>query len=473
MRGRANRTHSKKVSNDGLRDALSGIGGEKDILATGMMGFANYATRNYTMLSRMYRANIWVKKAVSIPANYSGKGWRTIEDETFLKYEKSLQLKVQTAEALKWAALFGGSMAIFIVDDGLAPDQPINFKRLKEDSFKRIMIVNRWQVSFSAIENDPLSKNFGEPESYLVTLNGRSVRYHPSRCHKFILDTLPYDEMVLEQYWGVSQMEVIYKQLINDDVFLSSVANMMKKATVDIMGIPNLSQMIKNGQEEHVKDRVRIAQSAMSTLNTWVKDAGYNGQNGETYERITQAFSGFDVMDIQSLNRISAAAEIPATIFLGKSPDGMNATGDSDLSIFTDRLTTIREINIDPFLGKVDRIISACIGIEQPTYEWQNPFPKSELDEATIRGLNMDTIIKMQQMELPDSVLVHRMADWGIIEGDDVDATIKAMEEMEPFDIEGEPEEEEEEEEILPIPKIEEKTNQDGFIDKFSKMLGL
>jgi hypothetical protein len=151
----------------------------------------------------------------------------------------------------------------------------------------------------------------------------------------------------------------------------------------------------------------------------------------------------------------------------------MNATGDSDLSIFTDRLTTIREINIDPFLGKVDRIISACIGIEQPTYEWQNPFPKSELDEATIRGLNMDTIIKMQQMELPDSVLVHRMADWGIIEGDDVDATIKAMEEMEPFDIEGEPEEEEEEEEILPIPKIEEKTNQDGFIDKFSKMLGL
>jgi phage-related protein (TIGR01555 family) len=386
----------------------------------------------------MYRGNIWVKKAVSIPASYAVKGWRKIEDEAFMKIERKIKLKTQTSEALKWAALFGGSMAVLIVDDGLSPDQPINYKALKEDSFKRVVIVDRWKVTFTGIEQDPLSDNFMEPESYLVTINGRSARYHPSRCHKFITDTLPWDEMVTEQYWGISQIEIIYRQLIADDVFLSSVANMMKKATVDIMGIPNLSMMIKNGQEEQVKERVRIAQSAMSTLNTWVKDAGANGQNAETYERITQAFAGFDTMDIQSLNRIAAASEIPATIFLGKSPDGMNATGDSDISIFTDRLSTMREITIDPFLEKVDKIISACISIEQPTYDWVNPFPKSEKDEADIRTINMDTILKMSSLEIPDSVLVHRMADWGILEGEDVDDTIKAMEEMEPFEIEEE-----------------------------------
>lgn len=433
---RANRTHSNKSNNDGLRDALSGIGGEKDILATGMMGFANYVTHNYTMLQRMFRSNIWVKKAVAIPANYAVKGWRKLESKKIEQLEKQINLKVEIAKALKWGELFGGSMVVFIVDDGNPPSEPINYNNLKPDSFKRLVVVDRWKVSFGEIERNPLAINYGEPEQYNITIQGRTASYHPSRCHKIIPNPLTVDEEVNEQYWGVSQIEIIYRQLVSDDIFLSSVANMMKKATVDIMGIPNLSNMIKNGQEDHVKERVRIAQSAMSTLNTWVKDAGHNGQNAETYERITQQFSGFDTMDIQSLNRIAAAAEIPATIFLGKSPDGMNATGDSDLSIFADRLTSIREIQIDPLLYKTDRIMAACVNEEIVESEWVNPFPKSEKDEADIRVLNMGVINSMAMLELPSNVIIQKMCDWNIIDSDQVDETIKAMDELEPYDIE-------------------------------------
>ena len=436
---RQNRTHSKKgYSNDGLRDALSGIGGDRDILATGMMGFANYVSNNIPMLSSMYRSNIWVKKAVSIPAQYSVKGWRKLDDELFEEAEKKLNLKAVVGEALQWSLLFGGSLAFMVVDDGLSPDQPLNLNKVNENSFKKIIIVDKSKVSQSGeVNQDPLSDNFNEPAYYLLTIGQKQIKAHPSRCHKFIVNKLPYDQSVASQYWGVSQIEIIYRQLINDDVFLSAMANMMKRSTVDIFGIPGLSQIIANGGEDKIKERVRVMHSTMSTLNAFVKDAGYNGHNTETYERITQQFSGFDAMDIQSLKRLAAAAEIQSTIFLGESPDGMNATGNSDLSIFGDRLSTIREIDIDPFLYKVDDIIAACHNVEKSSYTWINPFPKSEREEADIRAINTQSIINLSSLDIPSKVLAYRMAKYDLIDNEEVDEVIAALE-MEQYDLESE-----------------------------------
>lgn len=433
---RGRKRSKANINNDGLRDALSSIGSEKDILATGVMGFANYVTRNAPMLASMYRGNTWVKKSVSIPAQYAVKGWRKLEDDIFEDYEAKLNLKAKTAEALQWSLLFGGSMAFMVVDDGLSPDKPLNLNNIKPDSFKKILIVDRAKVSTSGqVNQDIFSDNFQEPDYYLLTIGQKQIRAHHTRCHKFVVNKLPYDETVRENYWGVSQIEIIYRQLINDEVFLSSMANMMKKATTDIFGIPGLSQMIKSGNEQSVSDRIRVLHSTMSTLNAFVKDAGHGGQNAETYERITQQFAGFDAMDIQSLNRLAAAAEIPATIFLGKSPDGMNATGTSDLSIFSDRLTALREIDIDPFLLKVDTIIANCHNTELSDYEWLNPFPKSELDDANIRKANMDVIAMLHQMEASNKIIANQMAKRGIIDNDEVDDMASSLE-LEPYEIE-------------------------------------
>lgn len=427
-----------KVSNDGLRDALTGIGGDKDILATGMMGFANYVTRNYTMLSRMFRSNIWVKKTCIIPAQYAVKGWRTVSDD-YLKLEQKVNLKAKTTEAIQWSLLYGGSMAVFIVDDGLTPDKPLDLSKVKEDSFKRIIIVDRNKVShLGDIDKNPISTTFGHPPLYNINIEGMNNLYHPSRVHKFVVNKLPYDESINENRFGVSSIELIYKQLINDDVFLSSLANSMKRNGMDIFGIPNLSQLIQQGKEDAIKERLRINQAAMSFLNGFVKDAGNaQGQNAETYERITASFAGFDSLDERSLARVAAAAEIQATIFLGKSPDGMNATGFSDLAIFSDRLSVIRELDIDPFLDKVDNIIVACNNIKKEPYEWINPFPKTEKDEAEIRGLNTDTIMRQQSLGLSSKLLAKNMVEYGLADKEDEKEIIDSLK-LESFDIEDE-----------------------------------
>ena len=334
-------------------------------------------------------------------------------------------------------------MAVFIVDDGLAPSEPLNLNNIKPNSFKRIIILDRWKVTSGEVESNPLSDNYLEPTHYRINIGNTTASYHPSRCHRFITNPLPIDEARHEQYWGVSTLEIIYRQLISDDVFLSSISNMMKKATMDIMGIPNLSHMIKSGQEEAVKKRIRLAQSTMSNLNSWVKDAGTNGQNAETYERITQQFSGFDAMDIQSQNRIAAAAEIPATIFLGRSEAGLNADGSGSLNIFNDRLMTIREINIDPFLTKIDTIIAKTLNKKVPTYKWENPFPMTKKEEAEIRNLDADVVVKMQTMQVADGVIANKLFEFGIIDEDEK-KTVEDDFKLEPFDIEDHPETNEE-----------------------------
>ena len=92
---RGRRKPRNNYNTDSLQDALSGIGGSKDILATGTMGFANYITRNQQLLSSAFRSNIWVKKSVSIPAQYAVKGWRKLEDDKFIEAEKHLNLKAK------------------------------------------------------------------------------------------------------------------------------------------------------------------------------------------------------------------------------------------------------------------------------------------------------------------------------------------------------------------------------------------
>jgi len=424
------------INTDGLIDALSGIGGSKDILATGVMGSTNYITRNRAMLNKMYRSNVWVKKICRIPANYSVKAWRTITDdnaETIVDYEQKLNLKKITADALAWSNLYGGAMAVFIVDDGRPPDMPLDINSVKENGLKRIAIVDRWQaIPIGQVNSDILSDGFGQYEHYNITYVGKSIKFHRTRLHKFVPAELPYFEAYAEQFWGVSLIETTYRQLVNDDVLLSSTANMMKKATTDVFGIPGLADMIRAGREEDVKKRVQLMHNTSSTLNAMVIDAGQGGIGEETYNRITQTFAGFDAMDQQSLMRVSAAAEIPATIFLGKSPDGQNSTGSSDMRIFSDRIDETQEYGISPFLQKTDSLIMASLGINEKRldYTFNNPFPKTEVEEVDIRTKNIVNAQALELFDLPNEVKANKLMAWGIIDDDEKETVLKYMDEL-------------------------------------------
>src|SRR5690606_27381746 len=78
---------------------------------------------------------------------------------------------------------------------------------------------------------------------------------------------------------------------------------------------------------------------------------------------------------------ICGAAEIPATILFGRSPAGMNATGESDMQQWYDRCETYRQNSIKP---KLDRMLFAIQGAAVE-YSFANMWEPSEKEKAELR----------------------------------------------------------------------------------------
>ena len=86
--------------------------------------------------------------------------------------------------------------------------------------------------------------------------------------------------------------------------------------------------------------------------------------------------------------RLAAIAGIPATRFLGRSPVGMNATGESDSENYALMVRAIQERDLTAPLRKLDTVVAANAGIlqdgEPPPYEWISLMDVSEQDRATV-----------------------------------------------------------------------------------------
>jgi hypothetical protein len=81
------------------------------------------------------------------------------------------------------------------------------------------------------------------------------------------------------------------------------------------------------------------------------------------------------------LNVASGAADIPATRLLGREPAGMNATGDSDIRNYYDRLQADQAMRVQPALARLDEvIIRSALGDrpEEIYYTWK---PLWQMDE--------------------------------------------------------------------------------------------
>jgi hypothetical protein len=130
----------------------------------------------------------------------------------------------------------------------------------------------------------------------------------------------------------------------------------------------------------------------------------------------------------QNAQRVAGAAEIPATVLFCQSPDGLNATGDSDMRQFYDRITQYTGNSIVPKLGKILSIIAQ----QEVDLEFESLWEPTlkEAGEARMRDAQADQI--WYQMGAVDSseVALSRSRDGSL--GIDIDqasreATIAAV----------------------------------------------
>ena len=119
-----------------------------------------------------------------------------------------------------------------------------------------------------------------------------------------------------------------------------------------IIKIPNLTTiMASQCGDQDVLKRLNVLSLAKSTTNTIILDAD------ETYEKLSTNVSGIADLIDRFMQALSAVTKVPCTLLFGRSPAGMNATGESESRNFYDAVKQEQETKLRGCLEKLIRYI--------------------------------------------------------------------------------------------------------------------
>lgn len=360
---------------DGLENLVTGLGGQADKSTFNQWTFSN-KNANYRELMNRFRED-WVSQKVCtvIPQDMTRK-WRHIDSEEGRKADKKLRIRKLFREAYQWARLYGTSFVLLDLKGTGKLDTPLRLDNLKTGCIKSMRVIDRSRLfAAGTMVLDPLSPHYGLPEFY--TLAGYPGYIHYTRFLRFEGTELPLFEFQRNMWYSDSVLIPLMKTIDQFYTTAAAAASLAQEATIDVVTVEGLQSLLTSPEgEAAVMKRFKLMKLAKSIYNVLILD------NTEKYDTKSIALSGVKDLIWEYLKIVAAAVGIPATRFLSASPDGMNATGESDLVNYIDLLTGLQTSVFDPRLDVVDKIVQAHFGIEEYDYEWLDIFPESNVEKA-------------------------------------------------------------------------------------------
>ncbi len=242
----------------------------------------------------------------------------------------------------------------------------------------------------------------------------------------------------------MSLIENAYQAIVNDELMNKAIPNIVYRSSIVNYKINKLKNALKMGEEEQILKYVSTAEDFKSILNATITDGD------DEVQVISRELGGLQGLDERSAYRLAAAFGIPATVLWGKSPDGMNATGQSDLSVFYNFVETWQNRWLEN-VRQMYKILIACVtGRDDIEFliEYNNAQDMSPDKEAAISAAVLANAQAMRDMGLPDEAINRMLVNNNILtesEAEDYLATKKEMAELLPEGAEPEGQEPEEE----------------------------
>lgn len=394
---------------DGLTNALTGMGSTAD----GRIG-NRYAFRPLSQgeIEAAYRGSGLMRKVIDIPALDMVREWRDWEADSdtaakLVAEEKrlGLQQKILLAEIMR--GLGGGALVLGLPGD---PAMPVNVNAIGEQGLAYIHVVNRWQLTFNQLVLDPTDPLFGGPEYFQMATTNGQVRIHPSRAVCFKGDPIPNLTGIssLDIFWGESRIQRLLEAVQNSDTAQAAFATLISKARNVIVGIPGLTDLVSTtGGEERLTKRLAAMTLGEGLYNATIRDAGDGTAGaGETIDHRQVTWTGIpEIMDAFD-QRVASVADIPMTRLAGRSPAGMNATGQHDADNWDKMVIARQNLMLRPCMDALDdALIRSALGSRPEEVSWEfSPLSvPSESDEATRFKTTMDAIAEVQNTgAIPD-----------------------------------------------------------------------
>ena len=352
----------KARANDVFSNALARLGAGTPNLMEGTNYSLARLTRDYGLLNALYREHWIIRRIIDIIPSDMVKNWITLTTEVSPNLLKRMDLELRKTQliqkiktGLQWGRLFGGAVGVMIVaGQGNDLSQPLDLRFVMPGDFCGLLVFDRWNSVDPSLEtvDDIRDPEFGLPKYYTVTDNntGRVVKVHYSRVLRFTGDDLPYWESQAEQQWGASVIESVFDELKKRDNVSWNIAQLTFMASLRVLKMGDLGEMLSAADEQTKEELYRTIQAQnwlMSNMGLQVIDATDDMQSHQ------YTFGGIADVYKQFMIDIAGAAGIPATKLFGRSPEGMNATGESDLTNYYDMIAQEQEAKLRPILNKL------------------------------------------------------------------------------------------------------------------------
>ena len=347
---------------DGYTNAAAFLGEESPLLSAGTF-IRSGLTSDPELLTAMYRESWLTMRIIDMPSEDMTRAWYRLssslsEEQVHVlrRLEARHSVKQELTNALRWARLYGGSLALMVIrgeEDRL--DQPLDTDMLLPGCFQGLLVLDRAQGIQPSVRlvSDLDDPDFGLPESYTVNLESesfRTVTLHHSRVLRFVGRELPRTETVRENYWGASEMEHIQEELLKRSAASANIAQLLFQANITTLKMSDLGDLLSAGTEEQRRSVLR----AMEAENRFRTSFGVQLlSRDDALETHSYSFAGLGEIYEQFMMDMAGAAEIPATKLFGRSPQGMNATGESDLRNYYDMIASLQERQLRPALEKL------------------------------------------------------------------------------------------------------------------------
>ena len=320
-------------------------------------------TGNYQLLTSLYRDNWIVQNIIATIPNDMIRKWYEIRSgispeytEQMGRLERRTQIRKKILLGMYWGRLYGGAAGILLIKGQNDLSEPLNLDTVMPGSFLGMQILDRWNGVYPEGElvSDPEDPDFGLPAYYTIRDDetGRmAARVHHSRVIRFIGRELPWMEQVTELYWGESEIEAVYSEVVRRDNVAGNIAALTFRANINYMETEGLDQLLGTANTEMQRRfwNLMAAQSVMeSNFGTRVIN------KGDSIHNTQYTFTGLSDVYDRVMMDVAGAARTPVTKLFGRSPAGLNATGESDMQNYYDYIDGLRETELR---GIIERLL--------------------------------------------------------------------------------------------------------------------
>ena len=232
-----------------------GIGAD-NALSSSNYGF-NPITRNRTQLEWIHRGS-WLggvavdvigddmtRAGAEILGDISPENIAAIEEAT-----TSLGIWNVLNDTIKWSRLYGGALAVLLVD-GQDMETPLRLYTIRKGQFRGLLSLDRWMVEPSLGDLvQELGPNLGMPKFYRVTAQApglASMKIHYTRCVRLEGIRLPYWQRLMENLWGLSVLERLYDRMVAFDSASTGAAQLVYKSYLRTLKVDGLRELVSAG----------------------------------------------------------------------------------------------------------------------------------------------------------------------------------------------------------------------------------